>query len=195
LSQPDNETRRGPGHRLAGPGAAAGRSGAARPIARSRHTRHIPAPPDRVWHALLGLDFRAAPLARVLLALRGMRAATFADLERIGFVRLRERPPHHLAFGLVGRFWTLRGGLRRVPAGAFDTFNEPGWARVLWTFDLRPERGGTLLATETLVWCTDRASARRFRRYWAVVGPFSGLLRRAMLRLVHRAAVAGADAG
>jgi hypothetical protein len=37
---------------------------------------------------------------------------------------------------------------------------------------------------ETRVALTDAASLRRFRRYWMVIGPFSGLLRRVALRLL-----------
>lgn len=44
-------------------------------------------------------------------------------------------------------------------------------------------------ATETRVQCLDTASRRSFRRYWRVVGPFSGLIRWVMLRAVREAAV------
>ena len=46
----------------------------------------------------------------------------------------------------------------------------------------------TRLVTETRVQCLDAASSRRFGLYWVVVRPFSGLIRRAMLRAVAREA-------
>jgi hypothetical protein len=37
----------------------------------------------------------------------------------------------------------------------------------------------------------DAASARQFARYWLVVQPFSGLIRRRMLALIRRKAEGG----
>ena len=42
--------------------------------------------------------------------------------------------------------------------------------------------GGCVLSTETRVQAVDDAARRAFRRYWRVVGPFSGLIRRRWLR-------------
>jgi hypothetical protein len=39
-----------------------------------------------------------------------------------------------------------------------------------------------VLSTETRVQAVDDAALRAFRRYWRVVGPFSGLIRRRWLR-------------
>ncbi len=68
----------------------------------------------------------------------------------------------------------------------FDEFE--GYAKAVWDFRLTPEAGGTRLSTETRINCTDAASRRRFRLYWRIVGPFSGLIRIALLRAVARAA-------
>ena len=46
----------------------------------------------------------------------------------------------------------------------------------------------TLLATETRVLCLDTASRRRFRLYWTLIGPFSGLIRKDILRSIKRQA-------
>ena len=43
--------------------------------------------------------------------------------------------------------------------------------------------------------CADAASLRSFRRYWVVVGPFSGLIRTLMLRSIAKAVVGGGDRG
>jgi hypothetical protein len=50
--------------------------------------------------------------------------------------------------------------------------------------------GATTLSTETRILCTDDRNRRRFRRYWAVVRPFSGLIRIELLRIVRREAEA-----
>jgi hypothetical protein len=46
----------------------------------------------------------------------------------------------------------------------------------------------TLLTTETRIWCADGRARRRFALYWALVRPFSGLIRILMLRAVAREA-------
>jgi hypothetical protein len=73
-----------------------------------------------------------------------------------------------------------------VDAAGFVTFAEPGYAKVVWDFRLADEGGATRLTTETRIACTDAASRRRFRLYWRVIRPFSGLLRRVFLRAVAR---------
>ena len=48
---------------------------------------------------------------------------------------------------------------------------------------------GSTLSTETRVLLTDAASRRKFRAYWTLIRPFSGLIRRVWLRAIaHRAA-------
>jgi hypothetical protein len=64
-----------------------------------------------------------------------------------------------------------------------------GTARAAWSFAVRPgTRGRTVLTTVMCVLCADPATRRRFRSYWAVIAPFSGLIRREMLAAVRSAA-------
>jgi hypothetical protein len=108
-------------------------------------------------------------------------------LER-GFVLLGERPRRELALGVVGRFWTLGGERVTLDADGFAAFDRPGYAKVVWDFRLTPEGNTTRLSTETRIRCLDAESRRRFRRYWRVIRPFSGLIRLARLRAVAREA-------
>ena len=66
----------------------------------------------------------------------------------------------------------------------FLTFAEPGYAKMALSYRL--ENG--LLTTETRVRLTDADAHRSFRRYWLVIRPFSGLIRRAWLRAIARRA-------
>ena len=43
--------------------------------------------------------------------------------------------------------------------------------------------GRALVTTETRTAATDPTSLRHFARYWMLVGPFSALIRRLMLRI------------
>jgi hypothetical protein len=159
-----------------------------------------------VYAALRITDLAASPLVRLLFALRvqplafsagagGLREArrrltmsiTLATFERHGFAILAEAPPRELLIGLVGTFWTLRGGLRAVDATSFRRPQTLGTARAAWNFaveDVAP--GRVRLTTETRVQCADAVSRRRFRRYWRFIRPGSGLIRRSMLRAIRR---------
>ena len=92
-----------------------------------------------------------------------------------------------MLLGLVGRFWTLSGGLRRLDAEGYRNFHERGYAKAAWNFSLteRPDES-TLLETETRVHCPDAVSRRRFKWYWLFVGGFSGLIRREVLQAIKR---------
>ena len=156
----------------------------------------------RVYRALRTADFGASPIIRALFLLRGLplllqqnsspqqpRQLTLERFLSSGFVLLGERPEQELLIGLVGRFWTLRGGMLRVPPEQFTDFAAPGYTKGARTFALVPETaGGIRVATETRVLCTDAVSRKHFRRYWTMIRPWSGLIRREMLRTIKRAA-------
>lgn len=153
---------------------------------RSCHERTVAASPEQTMRALEDLDLGQSLIARVLFALRGLPrdALKLSGVGSFGFATL-ERGEDEWVLGFIGQPWRLTGGIRHVPAAQFRDFCEPGYARVAWSFCVRDEgAGGTRLITETRVHCTDEVSRRRFRRYWWCIGPFSGLIRRLMLRMV-----------
>jgi hypothetical protein len=89
----------------------------------------------------------------------------------------------------VGRFWTPSGGRAALTPQDFKSFARPGYAKAVWTFVVEPDGSeASRLATETRVACTDTTSRLRFRLYWLVVRPFSGVIRAAMLAAVAREA-------
>jgi hypothetical protein len=113
------------------------------------------------------------------------------DLIAGGFILLGERPAEEILLGVVGRFWTPLGGIKRMDAEAFRVFASPGYAKAVWNFSLSARAEVvTSLATETRVLCLDDASRRRFKLYWAFIAPFSGAIRMAALRSIKRAAEA-----
>jgi hypothetical protein len=132
------------------------------------------------------------------MALRGygLRAfhtgpGTFPEkLVRFGFTRLAEMPGRELVFGIAGQFWRPSGGLRPIAdTDAFLDFAEDGCVKGAWNLCVDPNDDGTCtLSTETRIQCFGDAARRRFRLYWTLVGPFSGLTRRALLRGVRRRA-------
>jgi hypothetical protein len=141
----------------------------------SRHERVVAAEPEPAFAALL-----AAPpdrLVRTLMRLRGMRAAPTLDAFFSGHgFEVLARTPTELVVGASGRPWRLTERLRRFEDA------QPGTVRLAADFRAEPVPVGTLLSTETRVSGTNAAARKAFRRYWRVVGPFSGLIRRRWLR-------------
>jgi hypothetical protein len=120
---------------------------------------------------------------------RGREPITVGSFERRGFAILEEDPPREILLGLVGRFWTFSGALRATDAVHFRGPQERGTARAAWNFLLEQQaKGEVRLSTETRVQPADAESARRFHRYWKLVRPWSGLIRRYMLRAIRREA-------
>jgi hypothetical protein len=148
--------------------------------ARERHTRRVEAPSERALAAALGVTPAEAPLLRVLFRLRGLSVNERPIWEHLVAVGFR-RESHTLLVG-VGRPWSVGGGMLAV--ADFAGFREPGWAKL--ALDVGVEDGR--LVTETRVLCTDGRSRRRFRAYWLVIRPFSGLVRRSWLRAAKRRA-------
>jgi hypothetical protein len=73
----------------------------------------------------------------------------------------------------------------QVEAGRFAAFDTPGYVKVAFNIRVEPYGSGrALITTETRTAATDPASLRRFARYWLLVGPFSALIRRLLLRIV-----------
>ena len=139
------------------------------------------------------------PLVRLLFALRslpamltrgrGLPAAKDRPLAEqmveFGFVPLCDEEDE-LVVGYVGQPWRLTGGTmpRLTSPGEWRAFDEPGFVKVVMNF----RADGSCLTTETRIRATDPRSCARFRRYWRVIRPGSGLIRRSWLRAAKRRA-------
>ena len=181
---------------------------------RERHRTRVAAPPKVVYAALRSVDLAASPIVRALFLLRtlpgalagGMvgvqalvsrraTAVTLATFESLGFRLLEAVPPAELVLGIEGKFWRQTRPLCTPGPAAFRTQPPaPGTARGVWNFHLieQPD-GSTLLTTETRVRCADRGARRRFLPYWYAIRLASGIIRRAMLRSIRRAAEAASE--
>jgi hypothetical protein len=153
---------------------------------RERHARRVDAPPERVFAAVREVTLKEMGVFRVLGWLRGIRAPADRPFFEValagGWEVLAEEPGRELVLGAIGQPWRPRGGDR--PDGDFATFDRPGYAKL--AIDWRLEGG--VLSTETRVFLTDGESRRKFRRYWIVIRPWSGLIRRVWLRAIDRRA-------
>jgi hypothetical protein len=84
--------------------------------------------------------------------------------------------------------------MQNINAENFREFDTTGFAKAAWNFALTETgKGEIFLRTETRVKCLDEESLASFRFYWRFVQPFSGLIRREMLRLIKQKAEANSE--
>lgn len=139
-----------------------------------------------IYRAANEVDFSKSLVVRWLFRLRGLSTenVTLASLRKSRFEILAEDLNREMVLGLVGRFWTPQGDMKKIDAESFKKFDTSGYAKAVWNFALHTEGAASRLTTETRVKCTDAASRSRFGFYWTIVRPFSGLIRIEMLRLI-----------
>ena len=144
----------------------------------TRHAVAVEGSAAELDRALREVTFGEVPLVRALVFARGLGLPR-RDQNVLDAIVRRSRvienvPGEGVAVALDGQFWRLRGRGPEPAAHAIVRF--------------RAEDG--LLSTETRV-DVPRASRRKFARYWRLVRPFSGLIRRQVLQAAKRRAEAG----
>ncbi len=148
------------------------------------HAIELAATPEAAVAALLASPVAPGTLVRALFRLRGLRADRTIEeaMAGMGFAVLR-RTADEIVLGAAGRPWP--------PRGAIGAIADARSGDVRLAVDVRATESGPnrcLLSTETRVEATDPASRLAFGRYWRIVGPFSGLVRRRWLRAARERA-------
>jgi len=159
------------------------------------HRTRVRAPPDAVMRTVLA-DRPQDRLTDVLLALRTapsrLLGRTAPQIGKQMFTPLDGDGTSETVAGLIGRFWRPDGGLVRFSdAAAFARFAELGTPKLVTGFRVSPDALGTLLTTETRIFCPDRYSLLMFTPYWILIRIPSGLIRRRTLRAIKAAAENG----
>jgi len=168
----------------------------------ARYETLVNAEPAHTLSLVQHVDFSRSRIIRVLMAVRTLgrsrRGRRNPDLnekltERIrgsGFVLLREIENQEIVIGVVGRFWQARSGIvLGLSPEEVLAFEKPSYAKALWNFHLASVGSNqTRLSTETRVQTFGPSARRKFALYWSLVGPFSGWIRKEMLRLVRKQA-------
>ncbi len=165
-------------------------------------------PLDAAFRALESLDLGSLPIAKALFAARAiperlagrdpepwdLRMKTIMASTH-GFRLLHVEPGRGFAVGAIGRVWEPVIPFVDVDPAAYAAYAEPGEAKVCWELRADPVTSATSRITmEVRVTTTDEASWPRFTRYFALIGPFSRLIRRLMLARVARSLGTAADA-
>ena len=160
-----------------------------------RHALAINAPAARIDEAVRSVSISDLPVARMLWWVRrlgrtyGTSSKPFVGGELSGVV-LDDVRGEGIVLGLTGQFWRILGGqrdaARPTTADEFLAYERPDTCKAVIDFRV----GSGRLSTETRVHVADPASRRKFRRYWLVIRPFSGLIRILLLRAARRRALA-----
>lgn len=166
-----------------------------------RHSIEIAAPAELVYQAAREMDINRAPLIRGIFAVRSLparlrrrrleRAAVslVEETSALGWELLAEVPDRLLIMGAYTRPWEASVVFHGVPAAAFRDFDEPGYAKIVWTLEVEPlSADRSRFTTRTRVVTTDQQARKLFRRYWTLVAPGVRLIRRSSLGLIKRTA-------
>ena len=165
---------------------------------REVHETRVSAPAEVTYAAAKELDLHRSTIVRALftgreLLMGGERSkregqSRFLDeILELGWRVLVEEPNRELVVGAVTQPWKSEVEFRGLPPEEFAAFNEPGYAKIVWTLAVDPVDAPTsVFRTETRVLTTDRDSRARFRRYWSVFSPGILLIRYETLRLVKQ---------
>ncbi|MFJ9845036.1 hypothetical protein ACIRYZ_32245 [Kitasatospora sp. NPDC101155] len=156
-----------------------------------RESHGVPVPGqvavEQVMHAVMETTWGEAPLSRALMSL------TKADVspERRIVSEFLSGAGEVVEAGDQEFLFVALDCLRERPkpqgsvAEALATCDEPGFLKI--AMNIRYD--GRVLSTETRVFATDEATRRKFRTYWLVIRPASGLSRKSMLRAIRRRAL------
>jgi hypothetical protein len=174
---------------------------------RERHETRVAAPADVTMAAARELDLQRSPPVRAIFAVRTLPSllrgepevswpgGLLAETLAMGWGLLAEEPDREVVVGAVTQPWEPVVRFRALPPDEFAAFDEPGYAKIVWTLAAEPFGPAESLArTETRVQTTDAVSRERFRRYWAALSPGIVLIRYEALRLVKAEAEASVRA-
>ena len=170
------------------------------------HQRRVRASPQQVFAAIRRVRSSDIFLFRTLTYLRGpSQDGQSARIDKPseekpildvalagGFILLGQKEDRELLLGAVTvappdiARAAQRGNVPSLDPALFRTLGRQGFARVVMNFRVVPQSDGwTLVTTETRVDAVDRATQRRFARYWRVIYPGSWIIRWSWLRAIE----------
>jgi hypothetical protein len=160
------------------------------------HEIAVASPAATTYDTAYHLDMRRSRIVRAIFRGRELLMRSRAPRRRaqqeflqemlsLGWGLLAEEPGRLLVLGAVTKPWEANVKFVALPPDQFAAFNEPGYAKIVWTLEVRPvTESSSLFRTETRVATTDAESRKRFRRYWSMMSPGIRLIRRTALQLV-----------
>ena len=152
------------------------------------HETQINATRDAIVATMMRGDFTKSWIIRLLFRLRGLPSNLSRGLvsaEEMGFCLLA-KTDSEIMLGLIGQFWKPSGVIQKVLPAQFVSCTDPAFARATWNFKITGNAPPYTLSTETRILCPSKEVQKKFGRYWLFIRPFSGLIRREMLKSIKR---------
>lgn len=175
---------------------------------REEHHLDMKASPEQIMQSILSYNtaddrfFTCAIKLRELpnrLFNRTKRVKADLSLENLkhenfsldNFTLLERNNNQEVVYGLAGQLWKIDYGQYTLDDNqSFLTFNQPNCVKLILYFSLQEsDEGSTRVTTETRVFCLDRNAFLKFRPYWYLIRPISGLIRRRMLSQILKSAI------
>ena len=159
----------------------------------AKYSIRIHAAPEKIYQVLdQGLPIGA--ITKLLMALRGIprlfRASRSQDVSpESAFYRLKQLENREIVIGIIGQFWKpVARPIKINSLEEFLSFDRDGFCKAALNLRIVENGPGVCdVITETRVVSYGSAEAE-FREYWRVIAPFSGLIRREILRKIKQRA-------
>ena len=158
----------------------------------SKYSIRIRATPDRIFQ-ILQSGVPTGTVAKLLMMLRRVPRifAQRTSEEQPSFYKLKQSQGREIVVGIAGQFW--KPVAKTVPINSLEEFlhfQQNNYSKAALNVQITPTPDGLcILSTETRIQSFG-AAKEKFRSYWQVIKPFSGLIRKEMLRKIKKQAEA-----
>ena len=158
----------------------------------AEYSTRVNATPARVY-SILQQGMPVGAITKLLMALRNiprlLRREPGRGIPENAFYKLKQLENREIVVGIIGQFWKpVSNPLPIHSLEEFLEFQKEGYCKA--AMNLRIVEKGPylcLVTTETRVICYGDAR-ERFLDYWKIIGPFSGLIRKELLRRIKKRA-------
>jgi hypothetical protein len=153
----------------------------------AKYSIRIGAPPEEIFRILQN-GIPAGLVTRLLMTLRKLpRFFQKHPSVEYPFYKLKQSQDREIVVGIIGQFWKPVANIVEIHGlEEFLSFERKGYCKAALNLRILGQQNGTsLLSTETRVVSYGYAKVK-FESYWNVIRPFSGLIRKEMLRKVKK---------
>jgi len=157
----------------------------------AKYSIRIRATPERIFQILQN-GIPAGTLSRFLMMLRRIpRMFREKESDEYSFYKLKQSQGREIVIGIVGQFW--KPVARTVAINSLDeflAFERKGFSKAALNLQIHTiQEDLCLLSTETRIRSYGPAK-EKFRSYWQFIKPFSGMIRKEILRKIKKQAEA-----
>ncbi|MCI0415716.1 hypothetical protein L0222_23320 [bacterium] len=157
----------------------------------AKYTIRIQASPEQIFN-ILQSGIPTGTLTRLLMLLRRIPRIFRNDgCADYSFYKLKQSQGREIVIGIIGQFWKPAATTIEINSlDEFMSFQRRGFSKAALNLRIVSQKNGSsLLSTETRV--VSYGSAKdKFGTYWRLIKPFSGMIRREILRKIKKQAEA-----